>query len=102
VRCWEVLLHLGYQSDVIAERMRQLTSVDMRLTLKKGINQCMLVNDSYSADNSSLQIALDFLSQQAGALRKTVILSDFLQQTEADTHLYEQVFESLQKGMCFV
>ncbi|MFM8591910.1 MAG: bifunctional UDP-N-acetylmuramoyl-tripeptide:D-alanyl-D-alanine ligase/alanine racemase [Sphingomonadales bacterium] len=97
VRCWELLLHLGYQPGVIAERMRQLTSVDMRLTLKKGIHQCMLVNDSYSADNSSLQIALDFLSQQAGALRKTVILSDFLQQTEADTHLYEQVFESLQK-----
>lgn len=97
VRCWELLLHLGYQPTVIAERMRQLTAVDMRLTLKKGINQCVLVNDSYSTDISSLQIALDFLIQQAGSLKKTVILSDFLQQSEDDTLLYKQVLGALQK-----
>ena len=97
VRCWELLLHLGYQPAVIAERMRQLTAIDMRLTLKKGINQCVLVNDSYSTDISSLQIALDFLIQQAGALKKTVILSDFLQQSDDDTSLYKQVLSALQK-----
>jgi alanine racemase len=97
VRCWELMLHVGYESSVIADRMRQLTAVDMRLTLKKGINQCVLVNDSYSADISSLQIALDFLIQQSGALQKTVILSDFLQQSDNDSLLYAQVLRALQK-----
>lgn len=97
VRCWELLLYLNYQPSVIADRMRRLTAVDMRLSLKKGINQCVLVNDSYSTDLSSLQIALDFLMQQAGALRKTVILSDLLQQSDNDTLLYGQVIEELQK-----
>ena len=97
VRCWELLLHLGYEPAVIAARMRQLTPVDMRLTLKKGVNQCVLVNDSYSTDISSLQLALDFLMQQVGTLRKTVILSDFLQQSDEDILLYKQVLGALQK-----
>jgi alanine racemase len=95
--CWELLLHLGYPHQTIASRMLQLTAVDMRLTLKKGINQCVLVNDSYSSDVSSLTIALDFLMQQGGALSKTVILSDFLQQAHSDEVLYGQVMEWLQK-----
>ena len=95
--CWELMLHLGYPHQTIAARMQQLTAVDMRLTLKKGINQCVLVNDSYSADVSSLVIALDFLIQQGGALSKTVILSDFLQQAQSDEVLYGQVMEWLQK-----
>ncbi|NDF97704.1 MAG: bifunctional UDP-N-acetylmuramoyl-tripeptide:D-alanyl-D-alanine ligase/alanine racemase [Chitinophagia bacterium] len=95
--CWELMLHLGYPHQTIAARMQQLTAVDMRLTLKKGINQCVLVNDSYSADVSSLVIALDFLIQQGGALSKTVILSDFLQQAQSDEVLYGQVMDWLQK-----
>ena len=51
----------------------------MRLELKKGINHCTIINDSYSADLSSLEIALNFLDQQNGSEKKTVILSDFLQ-----------------------
>lgn len=97
IRCWELMLHLGYDGATIASRMRQLTAVDMRLILKTAINQCVLVNDSYSADLSSLQIALDFLMQQAGSLRKTVILSDLLQQSDDDAVLYEQVRDSLQR-----
>lgn len=97
VTCWELMLHLGYKASTIASRMRQLVPVDMRLTLKKGINQCVLINDSYSADISSLDIALDFLIRQAGVLRKTVILSDLLQQSHEDEILYGQVISGLQK-----
>lgn len=97
VTCWELMLYLGYEPSVIADRMKQLAPVDMRLTLKKGINQCVLINDSYSADISSLDIALDFLLRQAGSLRKTVILSDLLQQSNDDEMLYAQVISSLQK-----
>ena len=97
ITCWELMLYLGYEPSVIADRMKRLAPVDMRLTLKKGINQCVLINDSYSADISSLDIALDFLLRQAGSLRKTVILSDLLQQSNDDELLYTQVINGLQK-----
>ncbi|HKB43894.1 MAG TPA: Mur ligase family protein, partial [Chitinophagaceae bacterium] len=50
ITCCCTLLVLGYKSDVIAERMKHLTAVNMRLELKKGINNCSIINDSYSAD----------------------------------------------------
>lgn len=97
ITCCEVMLHLGYGKDIIAERMKLLTPVDMRLEFKKGINGCTIINDSYSADISSLEIALNFLDQQSGGNNKTVILSDFLQSAMSDKLLYEKVVESLHK-----
>ena len=94
--CWQVMLHLGYDNKVIAERMKLLTPVNMRLELKKGINNCSIVNDSYSADTSSLEIALNFLDQQSADGNKAVILSDFLQSSVPDKLLYAQIFKSLQ------
>ena len=69
----------------------------MRLELKKGINHCNIINDSYSADLSSLEIALNFLNQQNAGSQKTVILSDFLQSGLKDEELYTSVLESLKK-----
>jgi len=97
VTCWSVLLFLGYSHDLISERMKGLSPVDMRLVLKKGINHCMVINDSYSADLSSLEIALNFLVKQSPGLKRTVILSDFLQSAVPDDQLYEQVAMALQK-----
>jgi len=97
VTCWSVLLFLGYSPAVISERMKGLTPVDMRLELKKGINQCSVINDSYSADLSSLEIALNFLVKQSPGLKRTVILSDFLQSAVPDEQLYAQVAAALQK-----
>ena len=95
ITCWQVMLHLGYDNKVIAERMKSLTPVNMRLELKKGINNCSIINDSYSADISSLEIALNFLDQQSAGENKTVILSDFLQSSMSDKLLYAQIFKNL-------
>lgn len=97
ITCWEVLLMLGYKEDIINDRMKQLVPVDMRLVMKKGINHCLIINDSYSADISSLEIALTFLEQQSTGIKRTVILSDFLQSAVPDDKLYTQVAESLKK-----
>lgn len=97
ITCWEVLLMLGYKEDIINDRMKQLVPVDMRLEMKKGINHCLIINDSYSADISSLEIALTFLEQQSTGIKRTVILSDFLQSAVPDDKLYTQVTESLKK-----
>ncbi|MBL7744189.1 MAG: alanine racemase [Chitinophagaceae bacterium] len=97
VTCWQVMLMLGYSHDVISNRMRMLQPVNMRLELKKGINHCNIINDSYSADLSSLEIALSFLDQQKAGTRKTVILSDFLQSALKEEELYAGIFENLKK-----
>jgi Alr-MurF fusion protein len=97
ITCWCTLLAMGYTNDVIAERMAGLVPVNMRLELKKGINHCAIINDSYSADLSSLEIALDFLDHQAGGSKRTVILSDFLQTAARDEVLYPFITDSLQK-----
>jgi Alr-MurF fusion protein len=97
VTCCCVQLQLGISADVIGDRMKKLHPVNMRLELKKGINHCSVINDSYSADLSSLEIALNFLDQQSSGTKKTVILSDFLQSALPDDELYLQILESLKK-----
>ena len=97
ITCWQVMLQMGYENAIIAERMKLLIPVNMRLELKKGINHCTIINDSYSADINSLEVALNFLDQQSVGGNKTVILSDFLQSSTPDKILYEQVVHSLRK-----
>lgn len=100
IHCWCVLLHLGVEPAVIALKMLQLAPVAMRLELKKGINNCSVINDSYSADLSSFNIALDFLSQQRQHSRHTVILSDILQSGRNEKELYREVAQALvQRGV---
>ena len=49
----------------------------MRLQLTPAINNCALINDSYSFDIASFSVALDFMQQQNQFSQKTIILSDF-------------------------
>ena len=97
VTCWQVMRMLGSSNETIKARMKLLLPVNMRLELKKGINHCSIINDSYSADLSSLEIALNFLNQQNPAISRTVILSDFLQSGMQDEELYSSVFDSVRK-----
>lgn len=97
ISCYCVLLQLGISHDGIAKRMLFLQPVNMRLELKKGINHCTIINDSYSADINSLEIALNFLDQQRGYAKKTVILSDVLQSAKKDEQLYHYIIDGLKK-----
>ncbi|MEP7376927.1 MAG: bifunctional UDP-N-acetylmuramoyl-tripeptide:D-alanyl-D-alanine ligase/alanine racemase [Chitinophagaceae bacterium] len=97
ITCYFILLQLGINHDAIGKKMIQLQPVNMRLELKKGINHCMIINDSYSADLNSLEIALNFLDQQRGYSKKTIILSDVLQTARKDEQLYSYIIERLRK-----
>lgn len=96
LHCCACLLLLGIDIHSLNDRIRQLRPVAMRLELKEGINNCSLINDSYSADLSSLDIAFDFLQRQQQHLRKTVILSDIPQSGLDPGQLYGQVAALLQ------
>jgi alanine racemase len=79
----------------IAERFAELPSLEMRLQLKEAQNNCILLNDAYSADTGSLAIALDFLQQHAAEKKRSVILSDFLESGVKEEELYQQIANQL-------
>jgi len=73
-------LSLGQEALAIQEGLSHLKPVDMRLTLKPGINDSLLIDDTYNNDLAGLRVALEFLSQQRPKRSKILILSDLLQQ----------------------
>ncbi len=91
VICWSTLLALGYSPKEADLRLRKLTQVSMRLSLINGIDNCSIIDDSYSADISSLAIALDFLNLQNQHPKRTVILSDFYETGKSNEVLYAEI-----------
>ncbi|WP_339698642.1 bifunctional UDP-N-acetylmuramoyl-tripeptide:D-alanyl-D-alanine ligase/alanine racemase [Algoriphagus aquimarinus] len=87
---------LGQSAESIQEGIIHLKSVDMRLTLKPGINDSLLIDDTYNNDLAGLKVALDFMHQQRPKRRKILILSDLLQQGSPDK-IYEEVAELIKK-----
>lgn len=103
MHCFACMIVLGYPFADVAERMLSLPIIEMRMELKEAINNCAVINDSYSSDYNSLQIAVDFLAQQQLHTKKTVILSDILESGRNADDLYEDVARLLQlKGVCRV
>ena len=72
----------------------------MRLEIKKGIDNCYLIDDTYNNDFQGLTVALDFLKQQKQRQNKTVILTDIQQSGLTDAHLYKKVNELLGLPEC--
>lgn len=97
ITCFTVLTYLGYSALVIAERLKKLEPVAMRLELREALNGCTLVNDSYNSDLTSLRIALEFLEQQSQNPKRTIILSDILQSGKSPSELYAQVADLLKE-----
>jgi len=86
--CWLTLLALGYAAEEATGRLSLLEPIDMRMQLKKAVNQCTLINDSYSNDETSLSLAIDYQKQQAGKQPTILILSDLMTADGADEALY--------------
>lgn len=93
--CIATLLLLKYEPSKIAALFNELTPISMRLELKKGINNCSIIDDSYNNDLAGLEIALDFLTHQGKKGKKTVILSDILTSGLPDENLYQEINQLL-------
>ena len=93
LNCLAACLYFMLPAGEITRRMSRLEPVAMRLEVKEGKNNCLIINDSYNSDLGSLDIALDFLyrrSQDKG-LSRTLILSDILETGQSAPFLYRQV-----------
>ena len=97
-----VALHLGLSRALLAERMKNLEPVAMRLEVKEGQHGCTLINDSYNSDINSLDIALDFMNRRPDhkGRKRTLILSDIYQTGEPLEQLYKEVSKlCVQRGV---
>ncbi|MFN3757084.1 MAG: bifunctional UDP-N-acetylmuramoyl-tripeptide:D-alanyl-D-alanine ligase/alanine racemase [Flavobacterium sp.] len=91
IHCLMVMLHFGYDLEIIQKRLVLLYPIEMRLKVKNGKNRTTLIDDSYSSDFQSLKIALDFLENQSQHHKKTLILSDIFQSGLEDEELYARI-----------
>jgi Alr-MurF fusion protein len=83
-------LAIGIDTGIIAKGLRELVSVAMRMEVKKGINNCQLIEDYYNSDPGSLGMALEYLKSKK-SVKNTLILSDFVQSGRDEEELYSEV-----------
>ncbi|MEL6539467.1 MAG: alanine racemase, partial [Bacteroidota bacterium] len=95
--CVIILLEEGLDKGVIQAGLNKLKAVPMRLSLKQGINNCQVIDDTYNNDLAGMQVALDFMLQQKKVLHRVVILSDLLQTGLPAEQLYTQIAQLLKE-----
>ncbi|GAB4036332.1 bifunctional UDP-N-acetylmuramoyl-tripeptide:D-alanyl-D-alanine ligase/alanine racemase [Spirosoma gilvum] len=97
IHCLVTMLQLRTWSvDELQLRLNRLRPVSMRLEQKEGINNSILIDDSYNNDVAGLQLALQYLNQQSTRTRRVVILSDVLQSGQPENELYALVGNLMQ------
>lgn len=100
VSCLAVALYLHIPPSDISERMMQLEPVAMRLDVRRGKNDSLIINDTYNSDINSIKIALDFQQQRRmdRPLKMTIILSDILQTGMSPRSLYKKVADMVEQS----
>ncbi len=88
-------LEIGAPLSDIQNYSQGLRSIKMRLELKQGINNCLLINDSYNSDLNALNAALAFLSQQQAKDKNTLILSQIEESNLTKEDLQNKIAEIL-------
>jgi alanine racemase len=98
IHCWAYLLATHFPLEIYKDKFPKITPVAMRLEMKKGINGCTIINDTYNSDTASLINALDFIGQQSDNRKKrcTVIISDILQSGENPEILYREIADYIE------
>lgn len=93
-----VLLAMGYPASETDRRMEQLKDISTRISVTKGVNDCMIVSDDYPADLPSLELALDFVARRQTAGRTlTAILSDLSTDGEDEAEVYKRAASMLRR-----
>ena len=92
LNCLAFMLYLGIHPSEIEKRMLRLAPLAMRLEVVEGKRGCLVINDSYSCDITSLEVALQFQSRRSSkSLKNTLILSDMPQAGLDDRHRWRKI-----------
>ncbi len=93
IYCFCLICSQDLISDKLIKNFESLSTIDMRLQLHAGINQCQLINDSYTNDATALNAALNYLNQFKSA--KSVILSDFQEIADQEEDFYRAIAQQI-------
>lgn len=93
--CFGVLMAMRQKPEDVIPLFKNLQAIALRLEIKTGINNSVLINDFYNSDVDSLQIALNHLHQQSRSQKKIVILSDIEQSGQSNEDLYKEISKLL-------
>jgi len=75
---------LGIDDATLEKAMKSLRRIGTRLNVSEGVNNCMVIHDSYTSDQSSLEPALDFMKRRlAPGSTETLIVSDLLHEADS-------------------
>lgn len=80
----QVALHLQIDLSHIKQQLSSLPAVSMRLEQIEGKNNCLLLNDAYSADLQSLEIALQQMKSIQKHQKKILFLTPFEENLKED------------------
>lgn len=88
-----IVAALNFEASIetIKAEAIHLPSVALRLETKQGLNHTVIINDSYSNDINSLEIALNHLANKKEKDKKILIISDIEQDYLEGEGLYENV-----------
>ncbi|WP_462254210.1 bifunctional UDP-N-acetylmuramoyl-tripeptide:D-alanyl-D-alanine ligase/alanine racemase [Ekhidna sp.] len=89
--CIVSALELGLSPEEIQNGLNLVEGVPMRLELKKGINGCYILDDTYNNDEAGLRVAIDYLESHRQNEKRTLILSDILHSAKSDKELYKTI-----------
>jgi Alr-MurF fusion protein len=95
--CFAAIIALDLPASTFTSGFTELAPLAMRLEIKKGSQNSLIINDYYNSDINALEIALSVLNHQAekNSLRKVVILSDIRQSGYSPGDLYHRVNQML-------
>lgn len=95
--CIITALELGVTPQDVQSRLNTIKSIPMRLELKRGINGCFVLDDTYNNDLIGLRVAVDHIITHKQNKKKTLILSDILQSGKPDNELYSEVADLIKR-----
>jgi len=96
MHCICYMLMKGYSEEDIQKGLNTLRTVKMRLEMKRGINNSLIIDDTYNNDLAGLEVAIDFLVSQKQRSKKIIVLSDLYQTGLSNEELYGAIEKKLQ------
>ena len=79
--------HLGIKNQHIKNKIKTLPPISMRLEKLQGKNHNLLINDAYNLDQKSLEIGLQFLTNNKGNKKTVVFIAENSTEINSSTTL---------------
>ncbi len=92
ITCFGIVANIDQTKiNLFIKRFETLQGIKMRLETAEGIQNSIIINDSYNSDINSLIIALDYLNQKKTDKETVLILSDILENYENEQVLSQNI-----------